>query len=561
LRGVRRILDRATRQLALARSASVLAALIAIDALASPAVSQLPPSIGSPGSSATPVRTEPLTERERAVHLLSRATYGVRPADVDELLGVGADAWLDAQMHPETIGDEALDSIRRVPVLAPSRIPLVDTPSMTEMAPPAPPRRFIARDTEALTKDKLLRAIHSRRQLEEVMTDFWFNHFNVSLTKQGLRSLGLVPHYERTVIRPHVFGRFEEMLLAVAQHPAMLVYLDNYLNTTPGPSAPGGGGINENYARELLELHTLGVDGGYTQQDVIEVARAFTGWSTMMPTRPTPATRTLVPVTYGMLQFFTEWHDPETKVVLGHTLGADRGVEDGRDVIALLARHPSTARHVATKLARHFVADEPPADLIDELARVFLETDGDLRKMTRALFTSEAFFRPEHYRAKVKRPFELVASTLRLTNARPASPPVVYLLEDLLHLPYSEPAPTGYPTTADEWMGAGALLSRANFGLDLAAGQYVEAPIDPMVLLGATDGSLGAPGQSPPGGEPPDPRAITRRLIARLFVGHESPSLEESTVRHLEQLNGSDLSALVARALGLLIGSPDFQRY
>jgi uncharacterized protein (DUF1800 family) len=351
------------------------------------------------------------------------------------------------------------------------------------------------------------------------------------------------------------------MLLAVAGHPAMLVYLDNHLNTTPGPTSPLGGGINENYARELLELHTLGVDGGYTQQDVIEVARAFTGWSTMTAPRPTPTTRLPTPVIDGMLRFYPEWHDPGTKVVLGRTLSAGRGVEDGQEVIALLARHPSTARHIATKLARHFVADEPPADLIDELARVFLETDGDLREVTRALFTSEAFFRPEHYRAKVKRPFELVASTMRLTNARPASPAVVFLLEDLLHLPYSEPAPTGYPTTADEWMGAGALLSRANFGVGVAAGEYLEAPIDPMVLLGATDGSTEALRSASPGGARYDPHALTQRLIDRLFVGYEPASLEESTVRHLEQLDDPELPALVAHALALLVGSPDFQRY
>jgi uncharacterized protein (DUF1800 family) len=530
----------------------------ALGALPPRAASQLPP-----GASV-------LSETQRAIHLLSRATYGVRPSDVEELIGLGSAAWLEMQLHPETISDNVLSYVHQASgPPASSSVAAADsalmalvrrlqTPPLMRTVQPTLPR--LPSGVELHVAEKLERALHSRRQLEAVMADFWFNHFNVYAGKRGVGATTL-GDYERTAIRERVFGRFEDMLLAVAQHAAMLVYLDNYLSTVAGPSSPGGGGINENYARELLELHTLGVDGGYTQQDVIEVARAFTGWSVLMVRRR--ATGPPEPVGGTAMEFHPEWHDPGAKEVLGYALAPGRGVEDGREVIALLARHPATAKHIATKLVRHFVADDPSADLIDELARVFIETDGDLRDVTRALFTAEAFYRPEHYRAKVKRPFELVASTLRITGAEPESGrAIAYLLNALGHLPYQEPAPTGYSTSAADWMSAGSTLTRVNFALDVGSGRYLSSPIDPWSLMGVQEGEAQMFFDSTATGRVRyDSRAITRGLMERVLYGASASTLETTIAEDLSERDRTDFSGLVVRALGLTLGSPDFQRY
>ena len=242
---------------------------------------------------------------------------------------------------------------------------------------------------------KLLRAVYSERQLQEVLTDFWFNHFNVDVRKIDDRPV--VVEYERDVIRPRVLGRFRDLLGATAKSPAMLFYLDNWLSKDRG--------LNENYARELMELHTLGVDGGYTQADVVNVARAFTGWTMSKPHEATG------------FAFNDRMHDHGAKRVLGRTIKAGGGVEDGEQVLDLLARHPSTARFIATKLVRRFVADDPPPALVDRAARTFRRTDGDLREVMRTILTSPEFLAPAAYRAKVKSPFEYVVSLLRATSA------------------------------------------------------------------------------------------------------------------------------------------------
>ena len=532
--------------------ASVLAVLIALAVWSSSAVAQLPPFSGSSSTVSTTVRTAPLTERERAVHLLSRVTYGVRPADVDELLRVGADTWLDAQLAPASIADEEL--IAALGPLAVRAAPQSMRPNPSIASGPR-----VDMSLDRLVVVKLLHASVTRRQLEEVMTTFWFNHFNVYYQKAGIRIDGINSY--RGTIRTKVFGRFEDLLLSVAQHSAMLAYLDNYLSTVPGADVPGGGGLNENYARELLELHTLGVDGGYTQQDVIEVARAFTGWSVLMAAA---AGSFGVPMGGGQGTFRAEWHDSGAKVVLGHTLPAARGMEDGRDVIALLARHPSTAEHIATKLVQHFVADQPPPDLVREIAAVFLATDGDLRAVARALFTSEAFYRPEHYRSKVKRPFELLASTLRLTESRPArNGETSFFLRGLGHLPYAETSPMGYPLHSEHWMSAAAVLARVQFGMAVGDGVYLESPINPWRFLGWPElDSATLVDPSARGATRWDTRAITRRVLDRLLTDVPSPSMEETIVRSLGEIGVAvDLPTLVARTVALVVGSPDFQRY
>jgi uncharacterized protein (DUF1800 family) len=337
---------------------------------------------------------------------------------------------------------------------------------------------------------KVARAVASERQLEEVMVDFWENHFTVFAGKGPERYF--IAAYERDAIRPHALGTFRDLLGAVAKSPAMLFYLDNWQSSVEEgrpagdcelrpasceqrrrrigqrsartsqvaarrPARPRG--LNENYARELLELHTLGVDGGYTQQDIVNVARAFTGWTLEQPRRS------------GGFVFRATMHDAGEKTVLGQRLSAGRGIEDGEQVLDIVSSHPSTARFIATKLARRFVSDDPPASLVDRAAATFLRSDGDIREVVRTIVTSEEFFSSAAYRAKVKSPFELVVSALRAMNAAPDMTPrsaqVVARLGQPLFL---HQAPNGWPERGEAWINTGAILNRINFGLALAGG-------------------------------------------------------------------------------------------
>jgi uncharacterized protein (DUF1800 family) len=318
-----------------------------------------------------------------------------------------------------------------------------------------------------LVEARLFRAIYSDRQLEEVLTDFWMNHFNIFSGKMQLRLL--LTSFERDAIRPHVLGRFKDMLLATARHPAMLIYLDNFLSQAPrdlpGFSLPDGGqdrrpGINENYGRELLELHTLGVDGGYTQDDVLAVARAFTGWTVYDPQR------------YAEFQFNPAGHDRKEKTILGVTLPAGRGEQDGLDVIDILARHPSTARFISKKLAQRFVADDPPQALIDRLAATFTSTGGDLRAVLQTLFRSPEFASEDAWQAKIKSPFELAASTIRALDADVFDTFALAQRLAEMGMPlYGRVDPKGYPNTGEGWLSAGDVLSRINFITAAASGQ------------------------------------------------------------------------------------------
>jgi uncharacterized protein (DUF1800 family) len=511
------------------------------------------------------------TDRAAIIHLLHRATYGPRPEDVEEVLRVGAHAWLERQLQPApALVAQATSQAAAQPRIR-AELPPVD------MMQAAREQLVRLRTTQAigtLVQTKLERAVHAERQLEEIMTDFWFNHFNVFYNKAQVRTA--LPDYEQNAIGRHVFGRFEDMLLATAQHPAMLVYLDNFTSTAPvasqpaGPRRPQRGGLNENYARELLELHTLGVDGGYTQQDVIEVARAFTGWGilTRATTRVQPAgngaAATAATVPGVVFQFNAQRHDSGEKQVLGQVLPAGRGLEDGLDVIRLLAQHPATAEHIATKLVRHFVADDPPRQLVADLAAVFRETRGDLRAVTRALFTAKAFYDPAHYRAKTRRPFEFVAAALRLTGARVEQNQVlVQQLRAFGHLPYSEAAPTGYPTVAEEWLSAGALMSRMRFAVDLAAGRVAGVQFPPEAMLGAPPQAPRRP-RADNGASPMDAeavRSLTAALLHRLLPGVPSDRLEAVIADDLAAQQTSDPRTLNTRVAGLVLGSPEFQRY
>jgi uncharacterized protein (DUF1800 family) len=310
---------------------------------------------------------------------------------------------------------------------------------------------------DELQGQKLLRAVYSERQLEEVLTDFWFNHFNVDARKIEERPVTVA--YERDVIRPRVLGRFRDLLEATAKSPAMLFYLDNWLSAN--------GRLNENYGRELLELHTLGVDGGYTQRDVVDVARCFTGWTMGDPHD-------------GLgFAFKPSLHDRGAKRVLGHAIRAGRGVEDGEQVLDILARHPSTATFIATKLARRFVADDPPKSVVDRAAKTFRRTDGDLREVMRTILTSPELWRSPP-REKMKSPFEYVTSALRATDADiRTTGPFVGAIAGMGEPLYQSQPPTGYAERSSAWINTGALVNRLNFAQRLGANGLGAATIDP----------------------------------------------------------------------------------
>ncbi len=419
-------------------------------------------------------------------------------------------------------------------------VPLATPEQRRKLVQANAPQAVIAND---LAEGKLYRAIESERQLQELLTDFWFNHFNVFLDKGADRFL--VPAYEREAIRPYVLGKFEELVRATAEHPAMLFYLDNWQSVSPEavaemqrrmPRRPGAvnasgkikkmpeRGLNENYARELMELHTLGVDGGYTQKDVTEVARAFTGWTIRDPRRD------------GTFFFNARVHDRGEKTVLGVTVPAGGGQEDGTRVIALLARHPSTAKFVSTKLARYFVADEPPASLIEKMTRTWASTGGDIRAVLHTMIDAPEFFSQGAYRAKVKTPLQMIVSAVRATGASvDFAMPLAQQIAQLGQPLYRKQEPTGYSSLAADWVNSSALLARMNFSLALAQNKI------PGVRVAADRFGADA-----------DPEAVSRALLGRSLSAETRAALGAKLKEQTEVT-----PALVA---GLVIGSPEFQR-
>src|SRR5580765_3747139 len=439
-------------------------------------------------------------------HAVDRLSFGARAGDVEHVKAIGIDRYLDEQLHPERLPDAGLDA--RLAEFTTLQLTSREIAEKFEL-PQQLARRAAAANGNAsdfkpnpaeqqrantpileLQEQKVLRAVYSTRQLQEVLVDFWFNHFNVDARKGADRFM--LTEYERDAIRPHVLGKFRDLLGATAKSPAMLFYLDNWMSVDPNglhvafprariplqnQNAPKG--LNENYGRELMELHTLGVEGGYTQQDVTEVARAFTGWTIDRPRAG------------GDFTFDPRRHDEGQKLVLGHVIRAGGGMHDGEDVLDLLARHPSTAHFIALKLTRRFVSDTPPAALVDRVAARFRETDGDLREVMRAILTSPEFLSPDVFHQKIKTPFEFVVSAVRATDgevhdARPLVQQIAQLGEPL----YQCQPPTGYKDTADAWVNTGALVGRMNFGLALASNK-----IRAVVVSNTTpDGiALGAP--------------------------------------------------------------------
>ncbi len=417
---------------------------------------------------------------------------------------------------------------------------------------------------DELMQAKLLRAIYSERQLDEVMTDFWFNHFNIFINKGADRFLAT--SYERDAIRPHVLGKFEDLLVATAESPAMLFYLDNWLSVGPNSDValgipqhardrrghlqsrpPGKGkgkpkqasGLNENYGRELMELHTLSVNGGYSQKDVTEVAKVFTGWTIEQPNKG------------GGFHFEPRMHEPGDKIVLGHRI-KQNGEKEGFEVLRLLAHDPHTAHFISQKLAMRFVSDDPPAALVDRMTKTYLKKDGDIREVLRTMFKSPEFWAPQTYRAKVKTPFEFVVSAVRASGAQvDDARQLVGTLNNMGMLPYGMMPPTGYSMKAETWVNSSALLSRMNFALSLAGGRVHGVSVDASQLAQGTT----------------DAQQALARLEASLLAGEVSRQTHDIISKQLEdpkitqrRLDDPSRPPNVGAIAGLILGSPEFQK-
>ncbi|HZI20336.1 MAG TPA: DUF1800 domain-containing protein [Pyrinomonadaceae bacterium] len=656
-------------------------------------------------------------EEQRVVHVLNRLGFGARPGDVERVRRLGVERYVEQQLNPSSIHDEAAEArLKNFETLGLSNAELLAkypnpgmllrqaqrrgelTPELAELvgrqganqgaprsrgggtamagevagetaggmagemetggsrqaetgAPAGAPRddgdarreyrravgeymrerglrlpRVVVQELQA---SRVVRAVYSERQLQEVMVDFWTNHFNVFAQKGADR--WLLTSYDRDVIRPNALGDFRRLLEATAKSPAMLFYLDNFQSVAPnsragggrrGPSrrgmmrrARGGGqageqtgkqggeqtgkqageqtgeqageqrrpprrmqrGVNENYARELLELHTLGVEGGYTQRDVQEVARAFTGWTIRDPRGNLGGDEA------ATFRFNPRAHDDGEKVVLGQKIPAGGGMEDGLRVLDILTRHPSTAKFIATKLARRFVSDDPPPALVARVAAAFAGSGGDIKATLRALFNSPEFFSAEARRAKIKTPFEYAASAVRALGAEVGGGPraaaalhqwVARMGEPL----YMYQAPTGYPDTAEHWVNTGALLERMNFALALAGNRIPGVRVD-LARLAGTGPQAGGGGER---------ERVVERLVALLLNGELSPRSREALARQLSEQPAANAArppegetaeaatrtrrrqrreearpaadSEVVRIAALVVGSPEFQR-
>jgi uncharacterized protein (DUF1800 family) len=497
-----------------------------------------------------------LTEEQKIVHLLNRTGFGLRPGDMERVRAMGIEKYLDQQLHPDRIDDAATEArLKRLESLHMTIAEIYEKypqPNMIANQLGIGKKQQSKQDDQMkpnsqngangqvddgvdlskrenrqmvlayyrehglklpamllgdLMEQKIIRGVYSERQLQEMLTDFWFNHFNIFYAKGADR--WLTTDYEMNAIRPHTLGKFKDLLMATAKSPAMLFYLDNFQSSSPDAKLPGrrgigqqsrfqrrpglfGGldnqqispeqqrraqaaqqfrnrkpGINENYARELMELHTLGVEGGYTQKDVQEVARCFTGWTINQPRRD------------GSFTFRSWMHDDGEKTVLGKKIPAGGGLRDGEMVIDLLVHHPNTAKFISTKLVRRFVSDNPPPSLVDRVAGVYMKTDGDIREMLRTIFTSPEFNSQEAYRAKIKSPFELAVSAIRALGGEATNTVQVAQFISKMGQPlYRYQPPTGFPDRAEQWVNTGSLLERLNFGLALATNKLRGTNVD-----------------------------------------------------------------------------------
>ncbi len=582
------------------------------------------------------------SDRDEVIHVLNRITFGPKPGDVERVQKMGLRNYIIQQLHPETIDDSAVEQeVAQFEILqmnqqqllqlftddakkvlkkaeknaqaqlaanqaagnvAPAQRPVdlqgqVQPPSgqnmtMAEKIALASQFRSVAAIGQ-LEQAKLVRAVDSQRQLQEVLVDFWNNHFNVDVKKR-MCSVFKVSD-DRDVIRPHIWGKFRDLLEADAKSPAMLVYLDNASSTVShtvtareqqkveqvasqmmqnglaaaAPPIPTvgekRGGLNENYGRELMELHTLGVDAGYTQQDVTEVARCFTGWSVDRLT--------------GQFAFHPGQHDNGAKVVLGHNIPPGGGIQDGETVLDILASSPACAHFISREMCQRFVADDPSPALVNRIATVFTESGGDLRAVTEAILTSPEFLSPSDYGNKIKSPLEFTVSAVRASGSTiiAQQPPPFDKLEPTLEggavlgkggaadrmakrprqplgfhiLELGEPLfactpPTGYQEVSSTWVSPGALIERLNFALALTEQKLSDVQFNPATILGTTDLDK--------------PEAVLDQCIAVLLHNNVSDTTRKVLTETALPASGENQTVNPSKLIALIIGSPEFQR-
>jgi len=566
-----------------------------------------------------------MTADQRVAHVLSRLTFGARPGDFERVKAMGVEAFINQQLDPDSIDNSSvIAKLRKLPTLGMATPVIIEqyTPPKPVVSPlptvartaenstaqtpnlinqnqdagkmsamqnemqmdakkddaakmpavpaaspkPTPPPKNPQMVVTELQRAKLLRAVYSDQQLYELMVDFWENHFSIFANKDDDRYL--LTGYDRETIRPFALARFRDLLGATAHSPAMLFYLDNWRSSVPRPypargDKPAGvdGGFNENYARELMELHTLGVDGGYTQKDVQEIARCFSGWTIEKPNGE------------GLFLYRPGLHDDGEKIVLGHKILPGGGIADGERVLDILATHPSTARFIATKLARRFISDDPPQSVIDRAAAVFLKTDGSIRETLRAIVTSPEFFSTSAYRAKVRSPFEYVAAAMRATAAETdGDRPVLDLIGRMGQPLFGRITPDGYSDRAEQWLSSGAMVVRLNFASALATNRIKGTSIDLTKLLNGIDQA--------------NKDAVTLRLISLTLMGDISSATRNALGKNTstealviqtppgtanvsvgftgngtpQQQPPRQVTGYVPEMSTLLIGSPDFQQ-
>lgn len=448
---------------------------------------------------------------DKDFHFLSRTTYGLWPGDLEEVKKIGRETWLEQQLQPQSINDTLCDlRARRFETIHHHFSTCYEYKKKTLRS--------------EMVKHTLLRAIYSRRQLFEVMVGFWSDHFNIHIEKADCIYLKATD--DREVIRKHALGNFRDLVRASAISPAMLVYLDGKSNQKQKPQDIP----NENYARELLELHTLGVYGGYTQKDVFEVARALTGWRYHRRKRN--------------VFFNAHLHDQGQKHILGHTLPANGGKEDLERVLDIVCHHPSTAAYICYKLAKRFVSPTPPKSLIASMSKVFTDTKGDIKAVLRHLFLSEEFYTPTFFAQKFKRPFHFIVSSLRFLAADThARRPQINYLERMGQVPFQYPTPDGYPDEMQPWLGT--LLWRWNFAHAVAANKISGTRIYLKKLIKSLQVN-----------DKEDVKKVFAHCIGRL------PTSQEQQI-FSEYMEDKDMKRVTNQQelLGLILCSPAFQRY
>jgi uncharacterized protein (DUF1800 family) len=497
----------------------------------------------------------------RARHVVRRCTFGARPGDVEAVVAAGIERWIERQLDPSSIPDEAMEE-RLAPLLHLKRTSAQTLQAIRDeveratqgardenerqLRAQAAYNRAAAQPSAETRRAVLLRAVHSERMLFEVLVDFWRNHFNVDVSKDDVRLY--VADWEREVLRRHALGRFEDLLLATARHPAMLFYLDNHVSRAPaarGERVLAGreredrtDGLNENYARELMELHTVGVDNGYDQEDVVQLALVLTGWSIDRET--------------GTFAFHESWHARGRKRVMGKIVKGG-GAEDGEAVVLHLARHANTRAFVCTKLVRHFVADEPPADVVAAAVAAWTRSKGDLREVMRAILLHPRFFAPEHMRTKAKTPFEFVVSLVRATGVDVKEPEgLLERLADMQQPLYQCEDPTGWSDRAVDWMDPGVLAVRWQLARDVLDGKVagVDAATAPLWTVAQER-----------------PEVWEYPLVERLLAGEPAGALTMApfrqritALRRKRDPTPPERRAALATLATLLLGSPEFQR-